>query len=397
MNTDVPWQRCWRFRLPWIALAVVVAASLLIAAAPQRALAAGLAIDGSVKTHQSNAANTITSGALSTANANDLVLAFLTSDGPGTGAQSFSSVTGGGLTWKLVKRTNAQAGTAEIWEATASSALSNITVTATRSTGAYVGSIDVVAFSGADTTTTGATGSAAAASGAPSVSLTTTAAGSWVWGVGDDYDNAITRTPGSGQTVFDQFLASVGDTYWVQSQTAPGGSAGTTVTLNDTAPTTDRYDYASIEIRPGVLDTVAPSAPGNLSAPSVTSNSVSLSWSPSPDNVAVAGYDILRDGSVVGNSTATSFPDATVSPSTSYQYTVEAYDAAGNVSAPSNAISVSTPAASTSPPVISQITSSAITSTPRRSPGRPTSRQAPRSCTGPPRAMDRTRRPTRRR
>lgn len=188
------------------------ATALICVTLAGRASAAGLLLDASVKTHQSSPATTITSAAISTTSSNDLLVAFIASDGPNrSGGQSFSSVTGGGLTWKLAQRTNTQAGTAEIWTAVAAAPLSNATVTATRSSGAYVGNIDVVAFSGADTATSGA--SASATTGAPSVSVTTTTSGSWVWAVGDDWDKAITRTVGSGQTTFDEFLASTGDTF----------------------------------------------------------------------------------------------------------------------------------------------------------------------------------------
>jgi hypothetical protein len=332
----------------------------LVSAGP--ASAAGLIVDGSVATHQSSASSTITSGAMSTTSGNDLVVAFIASDGPSrSGGQSFSSVTGGGLTWKLAQRTNAQAGTAEIWTAVAAHPLSGVTVTATRSSGSYTGSIDVVAFSGADTTTAGAVGSASAASGAPSVSLTTTTAGSWVWAVGDDWDRAVSRTVGAGQTKFDEFLVGSGDTFWTQSQTAPGNPANTKVTLNDTAPTTDRWDLSAIEIRAGVPDTSPPSVPGNLQATAPNSNQVQLSWSASTDNMGVTGYDVLRGGSVIGTATGTTYLDNAVSPSTRYTYTVEAFDAAGNTSVPSTAATVTTPAASANPPVISQIATSQVT------------------------------------
>ncbi len=343
-------------------LAFATMAVGLVSAGP--ASAAGLIVDGSVTTHQSSASSTITSGAISTTSANDLVVAFIASDGPSrSGGQTFSSVTGGGLTWKLVQRTNAQPGTAEIWTAVAAHPLSSATVTATRSSGSYGGSIDVVAFSGADTTTSGAVGTASAATGAPSVSLTTTTSGSWVWAVGDDYDRAVSRTVGAGQTKFDEFLAGSGDTYWTQSQTAPGNPANAKVTLNDTAPTTDRWDLAAIEIRAGVPDTSPPTAPDSLQATAPNSNQVQLSWSASTDNVGVTGYDVLRGGSVIGTATGTTYLDNTVSPSTQYTYTVEALDAAGNVSAPSAPASVTTPAASATPPVISQIATSQVTTT----------------------------------
>ena len=48
----------------------------------------------------------------------------------------------------------------------------------------------------------------------------------------------------------DQFLSPSGDTFWTQRQTAPTPAAGTTVAINDTAPTGDRFDLAIVEILP---------------------------------------------------------------------------------------------------------------------------------------------------
>jgi hypothetical protein len=95
----------------------------------------------------------------------------------------------------------------------------------------------------------GATGTGNANPGAPTASLVTTMANSVVIGVGNDWDNAISRTAGPNQTVVHQYLSTTGDTYWVQmvSTLAP---AGTAVTVNDTAPTTDRYNLSICEILP---------------------------------------------------------------------------------------------------------------------------------------------------
>jgi hypothetical protein len=115
----------------------------------------------------------------------------------------------------------------------------------------------VMSFKGVDTSGTngsgaiGATASGSAASGAPTATLTTTRANSLVIGVGADWDNAIARTVGSGQTLVHQYLATVGDTYWVQRTTNVVGSIGTVVTINDTAPTTDRYNLTICEILAG--------------------------------------------------------------------------------------------------------------------------------------------------
>jgi len=207
-----------------------------------------LAVDKTVTTHQSTASPSISSPALTTTAPKELLLAFVSSHGPSGGTQSFSSVTGGGLTWHLVRRANVQAGTAEIWAASAAAVVSNATVTATRSSGSYVGSITVVALNNADLVGEGASAAASAASGAPSVTLSTTRDNSWVWGVGNDGDHAIARTVGSGQTKADEYLASTTDTFWVQRQNAVTPSAGTAVTLNDTAPTSDHWNLAAVEV-----------------------------------------------------------------------------------------------------------------------------------------------------
>jgi hypothetical protein len=205
-------------------------------------------VDATTTTHQATAATTISAPPLTTTQSNELLLAFLSSDGPsGSGTVSFSGVAGGGLTWTLRKRQNTQPGTAEIWQAVAPNPLTAATFTATRSSGSWQGSMTVVGFKNADTAL-GATGGASAASGAPTASLTTTRAGSWVWAVGTDWSTATARTVGANQTLVDQYLAPAGDTYWVQRQASAAPASGTLVTINDTAPTTDQYNLALIEI-----------------------------------------------------------------------------------------------------------------------------------------------------
>src|SRR5260370_23087426 len=94
----------------------------------------------------------------------------------------------------------------------------------------------------------GARGTETVFPGAPTASLVTTRNNSWVFGVGNDFDNAIARTPGPGQSLIHQYLAPVGDTYWVQMQNTPTPASGTTVIINDTAPTTDRYNLTICEV-----------------------------------------------------------------------------------------------------------------------------------------------------
>jgi len=215
--------------------------------------AAGIAVDVTTSTDRATKATTIASPSFSTAATNELLLAFVSTDAPSSGTNtSVSSIAGGSLTWTLVTRTNTQLGTSEIWRAFASAKLSAVTVTATlsQSEGA---SITVMSYTGVNTTGTngsgaiGAIGSGNANPGAPTASLLTTKANSWVVGVGNDWDNAISRTAGANQTVVHQYVSTTGDTYWVQRVTTLS-PAGTTVTVNDTAPATDRYNLAICEI-----------------------------------------------------------------------------------------------------------------------------------------------------
>jgi hypothetical protein len=204
------------------------------------------------KTIFTDSSGTLTSPSLTTSTANDLIVAFVSSDGPaGSGQQTFT-VTGAGLTWTLAKRSNGQSGDSEIWWARASGTLTSQTITATPSHGGFQGSLVVIAF--AKAAGIGVTAAGGAASGAPDLSLAGTGAGSWVYAVGNDWDNAIARTPVStpvAQVLVHQRLdTTTGDTFWVQSTTAPNASAGT-VDIHDSAPTTDQWNYTGVEIVPG--------------------------------------------------------------------------------------------------------------------------------------------------
>jgi Concanavalin A-like lectin/glucanases superfamily/Galactose oxidase-like, Early set domain/Bacterial Ig domain/Kelch motif len=229
----------------------LLAAVLLVFIA--NAASAAIAIDVNVSSDRSTSSTTLATPAFSTAAGNELLLAFVSADylsGPNT---SVTGITGAGLTWVRVVTTNARSGTAEIWRAFAPSLLTSVSVTATLSQ-SVAASITVMSFTGADPSGTsgsgaiGAIGSANAASGAPAATLVTTRNNSWVFGVGTDYDKAVARTPGTGQSLVHQYLATIGDTYWVQKQNAATPLAGTSVTINDTAPTADRYNLSICEI-----------------------------------------------------------------------------------------------------------------------------------------------------
>lgn len=97
-------------------------------------------------------------------------------------------------------------------------------------------------------------------------------------------------------------------------------------------------------------DTQAPSAPGNLTSTGKTSTSVSLSWSASTDNVGVTAYEVYQGSALAATVTNTSATITGLTPNTTYTFTVQARDAAGNRSAASNAVTVTTDSDSSQPP-----------------------------------------------
>ena len=174
-----------------------------------------LATDAIIFKDSASSSSSITTPSFSTTLGNELLLAFIAADYPGSGPNTtVTSVSGAGLTWALVQRTNAQFGTAEIWRALSPVPLNNATVTANFSVAVAVSSITVVSFSGVDLSGTngsgaiGATGSGSDV-GPPAATLTTTRNNSLVFGVGNDWDAAIARTVGTNQSLVHQYLPAV--------------------------------------------------------------------------------------------------------------------------------------------------------------------------------------------
>lgn len=93
-------------------------------------------------------------------------------------------------------------------------------------------------------------------------------------------------------------------------------------------------------------DTIAPAAPNNLAAASHTSNSVTLTWLASTDNIGVTSYEVYNGSTLavtVNGSTLTAVVSS-LTANTAYTFTVKAKDAAGNISPASNVVTVTTDA-----------------------------------------------------
>jgi RHS repeat-associated protein len=239
----------------------------------------GISVDRMVTGQDITASGTIISDPLTTNAAQELLLAFVNSGATGGTAAAVTSITGGGLTWVRVGGSSLQGGNVEIWRAFATTLLVNAQITVFLS-GSSQNTVTIVSFMGVDTSGTngsGAVGAVATANnstGAPSVSLTTTRNNSLVFGVGSDTKSALlgsasVHVAGSGQNILSQFnypgcidgincFSSFNSDLWVQQLGTAVVAAGTGVAISSTAPTTEPYDLAAVEILPAATPTTAP-------------------------------------------------------------------------------------------------------------------------------------------
>ncbi|WP_020658144.1 PQQ-dependent sugar dehydrogenase [Amycolatopsis benzoatilytica] len=92
-------------------------------------------------------------------------------------------------------------------------------------------------------------------------------------------------------------------------------------------------------------DTEPPTPPKNFTVSNIRPTAADFRWDPATDNVGVTRYEINRGGNtlkVVDGKTTSATVDS-LTPNTSYDISVIAYDAAGNPSQPSNVLAVKTP------------------------------------------------------
>jgi chitodextrinase len=187
-------------------------------------------------------------------------------------------------------------------------------------------------------------------------------------GNGTTVDSGPTGSIGAGELVVGGILtggspgtvtpgSSQGQNFTLRAQSS-GGSANLEDILSGAAGTQDaRATFSTATDWYAVVATFHPFGSGNTSPPTVpagltdtsdTASSVGLSWNASTDSTGtLAGYTVYRNGTSIGttNASTTTFTDSTVQPSTTYSYTVDAFDTAGNHSAQSAALPVTTPGA----------------------------------------------------
>jgi chitodextrinase len=140
-------------------------------------------------------------------------------------------------------------------------------------------------------------------------------------------------------------LATVGSTTsYTDASVSPATPYQYTLRARDGAGNVSSFSAPASITTPGP-DSTPPTAPSDLSAVPISFDRVDLKWTAATDAVGVTGYRVRRDGEQIGtvSGTTTSYSDLSVAPATSYMYTVEAVDAAGNVSPPATAVTATTP------------------------------------------------------
>jgi fibronectin type 3 domain-containing protein len=163
--------------------------------------------------------------------------------------------------------------------------------------------------------------------------------------------NGITYiVSGGGGSGFDKFTSGYPEPSWSAYRESNFWEfAKITVSPSSIQENAVRADtdtvFDSTTIGPLPADTTAPAAPTGVDDSGATMTSVPLTWTPNSVSDGVTGYNVYRDGKQIGSTsgTTTTFTDTNVVPGTTYQYTVDAFDGAGNVSPLSAPFSVIIP------------------------------------------------------
>lgn len=136
----------------------------------------------------------------------------------------------------------------------------------------------------------------------------------------------ITVAPGSSNTL-----------NWSVSSASSSAAGNYSISMNLASSDTSVHD-SDITANYTVAspsDTEAPTAPTELTA-SAQRKKVSVSWQPSTDNIAVAGYKVFRNDIQIATTTSISYSDSNVVSGKTYTYYIVAFDAANNSSSQSN-------------------------------------------------------------
>jgi hypothetical protein len=102
-------------------------------------------------------------------------------------------------------------------------------------------------------------------------------------------------------------------------------------------------DSFNININVLATESVPPTTPTLLSADPISASQIDLTWSAATDNFVVIGYTVTRGGFVIATTSLLSFADTGLAASTTYTYSVRAFDSSLNYSSSSNSLATTTP------------------------------------------------------
>jgi chitodextrinase len=125
-------------------------------------------------------------------------------------------------------------------------------------------------------------------------------------------------------------LAATSERTYTDARVRQGASYSYTVVAVDRA---GNRSQSSAAVNATIADTTAPSTPATPTGRLSTNSSIDLTWPAAMDNVGISGYEVWRDGSLLGNTTQSSYTDTACVQGKAYSYRVAAIDTSNNRSA----------------------------------------------------------------
>lgn len=158
----------------------------------------------------------------------------------------------------------------------------------------------------------------------------------------------IERCQGASCTTFAQIATPTATSYSDTGLTA-STSYSYRIRATDAAGNLSTYSATASATTQSAGDVQAPTIPAGLFATATSTTQIDLGWSVSTDNVGVTAYLLERCQDAgctvftqIASLSGTSYSDTNLTPSTSYSYRVRATDAATNTSGYSNTVSATT-------------------------------------------------------
>ena len=155
-------------------------------------------------------------------------------------------------------------------------------------------------------------------------------------------------------------IGTATSTSYADKTVIPGVQYTYAVTAVDSAGNVSAESSSVVAETSSSSDITPPSIPANLQPANVTASSLIVTWSASADDVAVAGYRVFRNGTQVGTTSTRSYADTRLVASTTYIYTVAAFDTSGNASTQSLGLTVMTSSPAVTTPSFVQVNNNEI-------------------------------------